>query len=130
MLALKVIGIFHVSKKVLWSPVMAGAMSFDLYADSYEMTSGEGSRLVFSQPDGSIGTSRKVFLTQILDRFGNALTLTYDASLRIVALTRDGHGHCIVADNDGSCAVTSHEDRVVQIVTDDCQETRRRVENG
>jgi len=31
--ALKVIGIFHVSKKVLWSPVMAGAMSFYLCAD-------------------------------------------------------------------------------------------------
>jgi hypothetical protein len=33
LLALKVIGIFHLSKKVLWSPVMAGAMSFYLYAN-------------------------------------------------------------------------------------------------
>ena len=54
---------------------------------SYDLISGDGSKLVFSQPDGSIGTSRNVFLTQIVDPQGNAVTLNYDASLRIVALT-------------------------------------------
>src|SRR6185295_12739454 len=56
-------------------------------SSSYEMTAPDGSRAIFSQPDGSIGTSRKVFLTQLLDPFGNAVTLTYDANLRIVAIS-------------------------------------------
>ena len=56
-------------------------------ANSYEMLSGDGSTLVFSQPDGSTGTSRKVFLTQIVDSTGNAVTLTYDGLLRLVAVT-------------------------------------------
>jgi YD repeat-containing protein len=54
---------------------------------SYEMTSPDGSRKIFSQSDGAIGTSRKVFLTQMLDPFGNALTLTYDVNLRLVGIT-------------------------------------------
>ncbi|HAV63671.1 MAG TPA: type IV secretion protein Rhs, partial [Verrucomicrobiales bacterium] len=55
--------------------------------NSYELTQPDGSKLIFGQSDGSIGTSRKVFLTQILDPFGNALTLTYDGGLRLVAIT-------------------------------------------
>jgi len=54
---------------------------------SYEMLSGDGTTLFFSQPDGSTGTSRRVFLSQIVDPFGNALTLTYDSLLRVVAVT-------------------------------------------
>jgi len=55
--------------------------------NSYEMLAGDGSKGIFSQSDGAIGTSRKIFLTQTIDPFGNAVTVTYDASLRIVALT-------------------------------------------
>jgi YD repeat-containing protein len=55
--------------------------------NSYEMTSPDGSKKVFSQSNGAIGTSRKVFLAQIVDPFGNAATLTYDSSLRLVAIT-------------------------------------------
>jgi RHS repeat-associated protein len=54
---------------------------------SYEMLAGDGSKAIFSQSDGSMGTSRKVFLTQLMDPFGNAVTLTYDATLRLVAIT-------------------------------------------
>jgi RHS repeat-associated protein len=55
--------------------------------NSYEELSPDGSKLVFSQSDGAIGTSRKIFLTQVLDPFGDSITLTYDSNLRIVALT-------------------------------------------
>jgi len=55
--------------------------------NSYEMTSPDGSKLVFGQSDGSVGTSRKIFLTQTVDPFGNAVTLSYDGNLRVVALT-------------------------------------------
>ena len=51
------------------------------------MLSRDGTRKVFSQPDGAIGTSRKVFLTRLIDPSGNAVSLTYDANLRLVAIT-------------------------------------------
>ncbi len=54
---------------------------------SYEMVSGDGSKLVFSQSDGSVGATRKIFLTQVVDAFGNTVTLSYDGNLRVVALT-------------------------------------------
>jgi RHS repeat-associated protein len=54
---------------------------------NYELNYGDGSKLVFAQPDGSVATSRKVFLSRIVDPAGNAVTLTYDADLRLVALT-------------------------------------------
>jgi RHS repeat-associated protein len=56
-------------------------------AASYEMLAGDGSKAIFSLSDGAIGTSRKVFLTQMVDPAGNAVTLTYDAFLRLVAIT-------------------------------------------
>ena len=54
---------------------------------SYEMVSSDGSKKIFSRPDGSVGTTRKLFLTQMIDPFGNIVSLTYDANLRIVAVT-------------------------------------------
>jgi RHS repeat-associated protein len=54
---------------------------------SYEMLAADGSRRIFSQSDGSVGSTRKVFLTQIIDPYGNATSLTYDAQLRIAAVT-------------------------------------------
>lgn len=56
-------------------------------SSSYEMVSADGSKKIFGQSDGSVGTARKIFLTQIVDRAGNAVSLTYDANQRVVALT-------------------------------------------
>lgn len=56
-------------------------------ATSYELQSADGSKAVFSQSDGSAGSLRRVFLKQFMDAAGNAVTLTYDASLRVVAIT-------------------------------------------
>ncbi len=53
---------------------------------SYELQSADGWKRVFSQSDGSTGTSRKIFLKKIIDPSGNAVELTYDNSFRIVAL--------------------------------------------
>lgn len=55
--------------------------------NTYEMLSRDGTKKVFSQSDGSIGTPRKVFLTKLIDPFGNAVSLTYDANLRVVGIT-------------------------------------------
>jgi RHS repeat-associated protein len=54
---------------------------------AYQMIARDGSKLIFSKSDGSAGTSRKIFLTQVVDPFGNAVTLTYDAFFRLVAIT-------------------------------------------
>lgn len=55
-------------------------------ANSYEMISRDGSRKIFGSSDGGAAT-RRCFLTQILDPRGNAVTLTYNSSMRIVAIT-------------------------------------------
>ncbi|MEO6034167.1 MAG: hypothetical protein ABIQ35_02815, partial [Verrucomicrobiota bacterium] len=54
---------------------------------SYEMLWNDGSKMVFAQSNGSVGTSRKVFLTQILDSAGNTVTLNYDGNLRVTDIT-------------------------------------------
>jgi RHS repeat-associated protein len=54
---------------------------------TYQLLSGDGSRMIYGQPDGSIGTARNIFLTQMVDPQGNAVTLTYDTNLCVVAIT-------------------------------------------
>jgi RHS repeat-associated protein len=65
--------------------------------DTYEMLSRDGTRKVFSPPFSdpfierddleATATKRKIFLTQLIDSFGNAVKLTYDADLRVTAIT-------------------------------------------
>ena len=50
------------------------------------MLSPDGTIKVFGQSDGGV-TTRRVFLTQLVDPAGNAVTLTYDSDLRIMAIT-------------------------------------------
>ena len=54
---------------------------------SYELVFPDGSKEVFSQSDGSAGTSRKIFLTQDVGPHGNAASLHYDGNLRLVSIT-------------------------------------------
>ena len=51
------------------------------------MTFPDGSRQIFGQPDGTVGNSRKVFLTQIIDPTGYTNLVNYDSNLRIVSVT-------------------------------------------
>jgi RHS repeat-associated protein len=52
-------------------------------SSSYELQYPDGSRKEFALSDGSTGTSRRVFLTQVIDQAGNTVQLNYDSSLRI-----------------------------------------------
>lgn len=54
---------------------------------SYELRMPDGSKQVFARPDGATSSPRRIFLTQIVDPQGNALTLNYDAQLRLASLT-------------------------------------------
>jgi RHS repeat-associated protein len=53
----------------------------------YERHLPDGSLEVFAQPDGAATFPRRIFMTEWRDAAGNGLTLTYDANLRLVALT-------------------------------------------
>ena len=54
---------------------------------SYERRLPDGSVEVYAQPDGAMTYPRKVFLTRSVDPQGNAVNLTYDVNLRLVAIT-------------------------------------------
>jgi RHS repeat-associated protein len=58
---------------------------------SYERRLPDGSIEVFNRPDGATSFPRKVFMTQTIDRVGNTVNLTYDATLRLVSV-RDALG--------------------------------------
>jgi YD repeat-containing protein len=46
-----------------------------------------GSVEVFAQADGSTVAPRRIFLTQLIDASGNAVTLNYDSQLRLTTVT-------------------------------------------
>ena len=52
----------------------------------YERRLTDGSFEEYGQPDGALTFPRKVFLTRMVDAAGNAVSLTYDGSLRLVAI--------------------------------------------
>jgi RHS repeat-associated protein len=80
--------------------------------NSYEMIGPDGSKMIFGQSDGSVGSGRRVYLTQIADPSGNALTFTYDQDLRVVAVT-DAIGQVTtVTYGDGTNAATTSLTRV------------------
>jgi RHS repeat-associated protein len=57
----------------------------------YELLWPDGSRQIFAQPDGSIGSMRNVYLTQVLDASSNAITLSYNTTpegvMHLIAIT-------------------------------------------
>jgi YD repeat-containing protein len=56
-------------------------------SSGYVMTARDESKLIFATSDGATGTTRRVFLTELHDPAGNPVKLSYDASLRITAIT-------------------------------------------
>ncbi|MEW6735316.1 MAG: RHS repeat-associated core domain-containing protein [Acidobacteriota bacterium] len=49
-----------------------------LSATSYERRLSDGSKEIYSQPDGATTYPRKVFLTQVIDPMSNSVSLTYE----------------------------------------------------
>ena len=54
---------------------------------SYKMLFPDGSERIFSVSDGSLGTSRRIFLSQVVDSAGNSVQLNYDSQFRITNIT-------------------------------------------
>jgi RHS repeat-associated protein len=56
--------------------------------DKYEMLSPDGSKKIFGKSDGSLNSrTRKIFVTEVIDPHGNAVSLNYDANLRLIEIT-------------------------------------------
>jgi RHS repeat-associated protein len=53
----------------------------------YERILPDGSKEIFTLPDRPFGYPRNIFLTQIVDPQGNAINLSYDAQMRVIAVT-------------------------------------------
>src|SRR5581483_7621003 len=53
---------------------------------TYRRTLSDGSTEIFAQSDGSATFPRHIFLSQVLDPQGNALTLNYDSQMRLTSL--------------------------------------------
>lgn len=54
---------------------------------SYELRFPDGSKEIYGLPDGAVTAPRQIRLTQVMDRFGNALTLAYDSAFRLQSIT-------------------------------------------
>jgi len=63
--------------------VMSQTRLVRLTASSYELQYPNGSRREYAMSDGSSGSTRRIFLTQVLDPAGNSVQLNYDPQLRI-----------------------------------------------
>jgi YD repeat-containing protein len=66
---------------------LVGIERSGLYFARYERRLPDGSREIFALGDGITSGERRTFLTEIVDPAGNAVTLTYDAQFRVVAIT-------------------------------------------
>jgi len=53
---------------------------------TYQRRLGDGSVEIYAQSDGSVSYPRRIFLSQVIDPQGNALTLNYDNQLRLTSL--------------------------------------------
>jgi RHS repeat-associated protein len=54
---------------------------------SYRRQLGDGSIEIYAQSDGATSYPRNIFLSQVIDPQGNALTLNYDSEQRLISLT-------------------------------------------
>ncbi|TGQ51032.1 peptidase C39 [Mesorhizobium sp. M1C.F.Ca.ET.193.01.1.1] len=54
---------------------------------TYRRQLADGSTEIYAQSDGATAYPRRIFLSQIIDPQGNALTLTYDGQQRLISLT-------------------------------------------
>ena len=51
--------------------------------NSYELQCADGSRREYAMSDGSTGSTRRIFLTQMIDPSGNVVQFNYDSQLRV-----------------------------------------------
>jgi RHS repeat-associated protein len=65
---------------------MSQTLLVRLSSSSYELRYPDGSRREYAASDGSAGSTRRIFLTQVIDPAGNPVQLNYDSQLRITSI--------------------------------------------
>lgn len=55
--------------------------------NSYERIGLDGTREIYDLPTTSLPGYRKIFLTKLIDKSGNAVTINYDAQMRVTSVT-------------------------------------------
>lgn len=78
--------------------IRSQAMLTKVDVNTYQRKEMDGSKLIYGYRTGSAG-SRRYFLTQIVDSFGNTVVLDYDMSDRLVSVT-DAIGQVTTLDYD------------------------------
>lgn len=74
---------FNLQTQCFSLEVMSQSTLVRLTSSSYELQYPDGSRREYGQSDGSTGSTRRIFLTQIIDPSGNTVQFKYDSQLRI-----------------------------------------------
>ena len=69
------------------SPYYRNMNRLDYTGTAYRITTSDQMTYTYGRSDGALAYPRKMLLTQISDRFGNNVTLAYDASNRITGIT-------------------------------------------
>ncbi len=78
---------FNTTNQTFAPQIECQAMLTRTSTNSYVMSFRTGAKIIFAQPGSVGGTSRQVFMTQVVDPAGNTVNITYDASFRVVAIT-------------------------------------------
>ncbi|HEX5152710.1 MAG TPA: RHS repeat-associated core domain-containing protein [Parafilimonas sp.] len=77
---------YNISAKSYMPQLQTNDVLVRISPSCYELRHPDGSKEIYSRPDGSTVKGRKIFLTQKVDMAGNALNIMYDANLRVTAL--------------------------------------------
>ena len=77
---------FNAASQAYAPEAMSQAILVVKSSSAYELQYPDGTRNEFSKSDGSLGSSRRVFLTQLIDPAGNVVQLNYDNQLRITSV--------------------------------------------
>jgi YD repeat-containing protein len=77
----------------------------------YERRLSDGSKEVYAEPDAKTAYPRRIFLSQIVDPAGNALSFAYDGQLRLTTITdADGRDTTLQYDHADPLLVTGITD--------------------
>jgi RHS repeat-associated protein len=74
---------FNSTNKTFAPELYTQAVLVQTSSSTYELQFPNGTRKEFTQSDGSTGSTRRIFMTQVIDAAGNVVQLHYDSSLRI-----------------------------------------------
>jgi RHS repeat-associated protein len=78
---------FNSTNQTFAPELMTQAILVQTSSSGYELQFPSGAKKEFKLSDGSTGSSRRIFMTQVIDPAGNTVTLSYDSSLRITNIT-------------------------------------------